>query len=176
MKTNITFICLLPNYSRNVGKMLCDKLDMYFADVEDMLDFELGDMEHILSVLGDKEGKKYLRETEARVIKRIASFENTLVCVDPTKLFSNRNFERLQKTCYMVYLQISPKNLVSQAEESKDIINEKALLTAFSDRDKIYVEKSDILVNCSDLKEKKAVKKVVSAINSFFKKSKKEEK
>ncbi len=176
MKTNITFICLLDGFSKNIGKLLCDKLDMFFVDVEDMIEFELGDTNHILSVLGDKEGKKYMKETEAKVVKRIASFENTLVCIKPSTLFSNRNFDRLNKTSYIVYLQISPKYLKKVADESKDIIDEKMLTLAFTEKDKMYVDSSDMVVNCSTLKEKKALKKLLSTINKFFKKNKKEEK
>ncbi len=176
MKTNITFYCLLEGFSKDIGKMLCDKLDMFFVDVEDMIDFELGDTNHILKVLGDKEGKKYMKETEAKVVKRVASFENTLVCVKPTTLFSNRNYDRLKKTSYLVYLQISPKYLSKIAEESKDIVDEKMLTIAFTEKDKMYVDSADMVVNCSALKEKRAVKKVMSTINKFFKKSKKEEK
>ena len=176
MKTNITFICLLNNFSKHIGKLLCEKLDMFFVDVEDMIDFELGDTNHILSVLGDKEGKKYMKETESKIVKRIASFENTLVCINPTTLFSNRNFEKLKKTSYIVYLQISPKYLSKIADESKDIIDEKMLTVAFTEKDKMFVDNSDMIVNCSTFKEKKAVKKVMSTINKFFKKSKKEEK
>ena len=175
MKTNITFICLLQNYSKNVAKLVCDKLDMYFVDVEDMLEFELGDETHILNMLGNKKGKKYMKETEVKVIKRIASFENTLVCIEPTTLFSNKNFDRLKKTSYIVYLQISPKFLQKRAEDSKDIIDEKLLTIAFTEKDKMYVDNSDIVLNCSTYKEKKAFKKLIAAINSFFKKSKKEE-
>ena len=176
MKTNITFICLLESFSKNIGKLLCEKLEMFFVDVEDMIDFELGDTEHILKVLGSKEGKKYMKDTEAKIVKRIASFENTLLCVKPSTLFSNRNYDRLCKTSYMVYLQISPKYLSKRAEESKDIIDEKMLTVAFTEKDKMYVDSSDMVVNCSTLKEKKAVKKIISTINKFFKKSKKEEK
>ena len=176
MKTNITFICLLPKFSKDVAKLVCDKLDMFFADVEDMIEFELGDINHVLRVLGDKEGKKYLKETEAKVVKRISSFENTLVCIEPTTLFGNRNYERLKKTSYIVYLQISPKYFLKLSEESKDVIDEKLLSVAFTEKDKMYVEKSDMVVNCSTLKEKKAMKKILSTINSFFKKNKKEEK
>ena len=58
MKTNITLISLIPNYSKNVSKLLAERLDMFFGDVEEMLDFELGDVDHILATLGNKDGKK----------------------------------------------------------------------------------------------------------------------
>lgn len=168
MKTNIAFICLLPKYSKNVSKLLGEKLDMYFVDVEDMLEFELGDVEHILSILGSKEGKKYMRECETRVIKNVVSFENTIITVQPMTMFSNRNFNRIRKTSYIVYLQISPKYWKARAEISGDDIDEKMLGLAFTERDKIYVDSSDIVLNCSTFKEKKTVKKLLFSINKFF--------
>jgi len=173
MKTDIAFICLLPNYSKNISKLLGEKLDMFFVNVEEMLEFELGDVEHILSVLGDKDAKKFMRETETKVIKRIASFDNTIISINPMTLFSNRNFDRINKTSYVIYLQISPKYFKARAELSEDDIDEKLLNIAFTERDKIYVDKSDMVVNCSTLKEKKAVKKLLSTINKFFKQNKK---
>jgi len=172
MKTDIAFICLLPNYSKNVSKLLGEKLDMFFVNVEEMLEFDLGDVEHILSVLGSKDGKKYMRETETKVIKNIASFDNTIISINPMTMFSNRNFDRISKTSYIIYLQISPKFFKTRAELSGDDIDEKILNIAFTERDKIYVDSSDIVVNCSTLKEKKAVKKLLSAINKFFKHNK----
>ena len=176
MKTNITFICLLENFSKNIGKLLCEKLDMFFVNVEDMIEFELGDTEHILDVLGNREGKRYMKDIETKVVKRIASFENTLVCARPATLFGNKNYDRFKKTSYFVYLQISPKYLSKVAEETKDIIDEKMLTVAFTEKDKMFVDSADMVVNCSTLKEKRAVKKIMSTINKFFKKSKKEEK
>ena len=43
-----------------------------------------------------------------------------------------------------------------------------------SPENKAYVEKSDIVLNCSAYKESKAVKKLLKAINKFFKKVTKE--
>ena len=174
MKTNITFICVLQNYSNNVAKLLGEKLDMFYVDVEDMLDFELGDTKHILSVLGAKEGKKYIKQNEVKVIKNIASFENTIISIKPSTLFSNRNLDRIKKSSYIIYLQISPKFISKRATISKDEIDQKLLELAFTDQDKIYVDSSDIVVNCSTFKEKKAVKKILTAINDFFKKQKKD--
>ena len=173
MKTNISLICLLPKYCENVSKMLCEKLDMFFVDVEDMLDFELCDVEHIFDVLGQKDGKKYIKENEAKVVKRICSFENTIINIKPETLFGNRNYDRIKKSSYVIYLQISPKYFSIRCEESKDVVDEKLIGIAFTEKDKLFVEKCDMVVNCSTLKEKKATKKILAEISKFFKKQKK---
>ena len=170
MKTNIALICLLPNYSKNISKLLSDKLDMFYVNVEEMVDFELGDLEHILNTLGERDGRKFIRDSENKIIKNVSNFENTIISINPITMFANRNFDRISKTSYIVYLQIAPKFFKIRAQETADEISESMLNIAFTERDKMYVDRSDIVVNCSSYKTSKAVKKVVSSINSFFKK------
>ena len=91
-------------------------------------------------------------------------------------MFSNKNFDRISKTSYVVYLQIAPKYFRTRAVDCNDEYNETLLNTAFTERDKLYVESSDIVVNCSNYKPQKALKKVLASINTFFKKLAKEKK
>lgn len=176
MKTNLVLICQFPKYNKKISQLLSDKLDMFFVDVEEMLDYELNDIDHILAVLGSKDGKKYIKDQEVKVVKNVSSFEHTLITTTPQFLFANRNATRMEKTCYFVYLQVAPKFFKARAEDCEDEFNESVLSAAFTERDKMYAEKSDIVVNCSSYKPAKAAKKVGSAINSFLKKVVKEDK
>ena len=94
--------------------------------------------------------------------------------MNPTEMFSHDNFEKIVSTSYIVYLQISPKFFEKRCKFSGDYIDEELSSIAFTERDKAYVEKSDIVLNCSAYKESKAVKKLLKAINKFFKKVTKE--
>ncbi len=174
MKTNMAIICLLDNYSKNVSKLLSERLEMYYVNVEEMVQFELGDQQHILKTLGEKEGKKYIEKCEERVVKNVTSFENTIICINPTPMFSNKNFERIIETCYVVYLQISPKFFEQRCKFSGDYIDEELANIAFTDRDKHYVQNSDIVINCSTFKEQKTAKKLLKRVIKFFKKISKE--
>ena len=169
MKTNSALVCLFNNYSRNVSKLLGDKLDMFYVDVEDMLDFELGDIEHIKDVLGDVEGANYINRSREKVIESICGFENTVITMDPSVLFESKTYKKVSNSCYIVYLQISPKYFESRAKSSSDHIPDDLLGIAFSERDKQYVEGSDIVVDCSKLKETKATKKIIGQIKKMFK-------
>lgn len=169
MKTNIALVCLFNNYSRNVSKLLGDKLDMFYVDVEDMLDFELGDIEHVKDVLGDIEGENYINKSRNKVIESVCAFENTIITIDPSVLFEKSTFKKVSSQCYVVYLQISPKYFASRAKSSCDNIPNDILGIAFAERDKQYVEGADIVVDCSKLKESKATKKIVSQIKKLFK-------
>lgn len=176
MKTNLALICLLENYAKNISQILADKLEMFYVDVEDMVQFELGDAEHIVDTLGKTDGEKYINDCENRVVGNVTSFENTIICMNPTTMFSSDNFEKIANTCYIVYLQISPKFFEQRCKYSGDYIDQELNNIAFTDRDKFYVDKSDIVLNCSAYREQKAVKKLMKTINKYFKKMAREQK
>lgn len=176
MKTNLILICQFPKYNKAVAKLLSDKLDMFFVDIDEMIDYELSDLDHIMAVLGSKDGKKYIKEQEVKVVKNIASYENTIITTTPQFLFADKHLSRMEKTCYIIYLQIAPKFFKTRANDCEDCINEALLSTAFTERDKLYTQSSDIVINCSSYKPQKATKKIAGGINSFFKKLAKESK
>ena len=176
MKTNIALICMLDNYNREIASLLSEKLEMFYVDIDEMVEFELGDGEHITATLGDKEGLEYIKKCEDKVVKNVANFENTVICVNPSTMFSNQNFEIISNTSYVIYLQISPKYFEARAKYSADIIDKDLTELNFTDRDKLYVEKSDMVLNCSELREAKAMHKLTKVIKKFFKKLRKEQK
>lgn len=176
MKTNIALICLLDNYSKHVAKLLSEKLEMFYVDVDEMVEFELGDEEHVVKTLGDTAGQKYIQKCEDKVVSNVSTFENTIISLDPTTMFSEDNFKIIFNTSYIIYLQIAPKFFEARAKYSGDTIDKELTDICFTDRDKLYVNKSDIVLNCSAYKEEKTVKKLLKVINKFFKKLSRESK
>lgn len=175
MKTNIALICMLPNYASAVAELLSEKLEMFFVNIDDMVKFELGDFEHISATLGEKEASEFIKKCEDKVVKNVAGFENTIICLSPKTMFSNQNYEVLSATCYVVYLQISPKFFEKRAKFSADVLDKDLVESNFTDKDKLYVEKSEMMLNCSTYRETKAVKKLSKVIKKFFKKRRKAE-
>lgn len=175
MKTNIALICLLGNYASEVAELLSEKLEMFFVNVDEMVELELGDAEHINEALGDQDGTDFIKKCEDKVVKNVAGFENTVICLSPTTMFNNQNYEILSETSYVIYLQIAPKFFEKRAKFSADVIDKDLADVNFTDRDKLYVEKSDMMLNCSTFRENKAVKKLTKVIKKFFKKNRKAE-
>lgn len=176
MKTNIALICLLDNYNKEVANLLSERLEMFCVNIDEMVEFELGDGEHIMATLGDKEGLDYIKKCEDKIVKNVAGFENTVISLNPSTMFGNQNFETITETSYVIYLQIAPKFFEARAKYSGDMLDKDLNEINFTDRDKLYVEKSDMLLNCSTLREQKAMQKLTKVIKKFFKKLKKETK
>lgn len=175
MKTNIALICLLNNYASEVAQLLGDRLEMFFVNVDEMVQFELGDAEHINATLGDHDGAEYIKKCEDKVVKNVAGFENTIICLDPNTLFSDSNYQIIKNTSYIIYLQIAPKFFEKRAKFSADIVDKELAEINFTDCDKLYVQKSDMMLNCSTFRESKAVRKLTKVIKKFFKKTRKDE-
>ena len=91
-------------------------------------------------------------------------------------MFSDDNFKIVSSTSFVIYLQIAPKYFEIRAKFSSDTIDKELNDICFTDRDKLYVDKSDIVLNCSTYKAEKAVKKLLKVINKFFKKLSRESK
>ena len=168
LKNNITIFCVLDNYGTTVAKMLSDKLGMYYADILDMFEYELIDTKHIINSLGEEQGQKYIQDTEHRVIKNVSNFDNTLINIRPDKLFEEDNLASISKHSYIIYAQISPKFFDKRSKRRGGILSDAYKGNAFAQKDKCFVHKSDIVVNCSTLKESKAAKKIMAEITKFF--------
>ena len=151
--------------------MLSEKLEMFYVNVEEMVQFELGDQEHIKDALGADAGDKYIHDCEHKVVKNVTSFENTIIVIEPKNMFDGDNFDKIANTSYIIYLQISPKYFEQRCKYSGDYVDEALSQIDFTEQDKAFVNKSDIVLNCSTFKEQKAVKKLMKAINKFFKKT-----
>lgn len=168
LKNNITIFCVLDNYGTTIAKMLSDKLGMYYADMQDMFEYELIDTKHIINSLGETQGQQYIQDTEHKVIKNVSNFDNTLILIRPDKLFDEANYKSISQHSYIIYIQISPKFFEKRSKRSGDILADAFKGNTFSNKDKCYVHNSDIVVNCSTLKESKATKKILAEITKFF--------
>jgi len=170
VQTNITMFCFLSKYSKNVAKILADKLEMFYVDFDELFEFDLVDSEHILKTLGKRAGTKYMAGIEQKTIRKVNEFENTIITISPQKLFSDKVTAAFKESSFFAYLQMTPSAAEMRAEISGDNVDSALLGIGFSERDKLYVATSDVVVNCSKLKEKRATKKLIKELKSYFKK------
>ena len=101
-KANICLIGLSNQFVDQFGLGLSKKLDMFYANVQKIIEFELLDMHKMEEVCG----KDYLEKKETSIIKRICTYENTILNVEYQLLNSDINFEILKNACIIVYLKI----------------------------------------------------------------------
>jgi len=163
LKTNITL--LLPSnivsYQKKIGKVIADKLGMYFADVNDLLCFELSDLEHVLSV----GGKEYLENQENKIVKQLGDYSNTLISISFDVFIRTKNLEILKNSSIVIYLKLEqPNYLKLLKKEKKDSLEEKVFL----EKDKILQNVADITIHCKNTNKKDILNLILIKLNQFY--------
>ncbi len=169
MKTNITFLSMVNPFGKAVAKQIADKLDLYYADVDDFLAFNLtSSPEEIIKTCG----QEYLDKLEKETVKTVASFENAIICSDIRFFMVADSRHALKDGSMVVYLKVTEtvfdKYISGLKDENKklELTNQKAV---FVDYDKMCSRSADIILELKDLNEKGAYKKALKVINNYFK-------
>ena len=120
----IIIVSLCDKWTRECAKLLAQNLDMIFCDTEELIEYELIDKNALKQIAS----KEYLQESERKVLKHIASFENVVVAISYDYL--SKNIEILNGSSLVVYLSLSkiyikenanPINYVAYESRSSDL-------------------------------------------------------
>ena len=145
----IVIVSLCDSYTKQLGKLLSQNLDMMFCDTKDLIEYELIDRNAIQALCS----KEYLEASERKVIDHIASFVNVVVAISYDYLI--HNVDILKENSLIVYVKVS-KNYV---KENANVIN----FISYDDRTKtlegladltLMLKKQDLDFVCQKLIEK----------------------
>lgn len=142
-KLNICVIGLTRDFTDSVCMNISNKLDLYYANVEKILDFELFDHENIEKLCG----KEYLQREERSIIKRLCTYEDTLINLNYFNINHNDILEYIKEHCLLIYLHITKERGLAEILNSKNSVLDEAL---FIDRDKICAHEADIVIDCKE--------------------------
>ena len=152
IKNGILFICLNQSFGEKVAKAFADSISLHFANCRDLIEYDLFNSGEVLSQCGEE----YYLMREKKVIKMACSYEDTIMFAN-YDIFSH-NKEIFSKCSTLIYLKLSKKLL-----SDDDKINR----LAFDIRDKELEKNTDITVNIKSLKEKNALKEIISVLGGI---------
>lgn len=164
-KANICIIGLSKHFTDDVCKQLSIKMDMFYANVQDILEFELMDMQKVEEVCGID----YLLKEERSIIRRICTYDNTIINVDYSCLNNDSNVEVIRDNCLIIYLRLNEKRF--QKEQDKENINSNIKginKDLFHDRDFICNKIADITVDCENHKDNELIEIIIENILKFY--------
>ena len=145
----IGIVSLCDSYTKQLGKLLSQNLDMMFCDTKDLIEYELIDRNAIQALCS----KEYLEASERKVIDHIASFVNVVVAISYDYLI--HNVDILKENSLIVYVKLSKKYV----KENANVIN----FISYDDRTKtlegladltLMLKKQDLDFVCQKLIEK----------------------
>ncbi|MDD4210851.1 MAG: shikimate kinase [Clostridia bacterium] len=164
MKTNITLLLPLNDYKKQVGKLIANKLNMIYVDVEEFLKFELFDIDKALA-LG---GYAYLQQEEDKLIKRLSTYNNSFITIDFSMFNREKNLAYLKENSLIVYLKFFEKDYIKLLKKEKTGAQFELDKKLFEKRDELMTEYSDLVVSLINTNKKDVLKAFLSAVNNYY--------
>lgn len=163
MKKNITILCLVDNFKKNVAKSLADELEMIFADVEQILEYNLINTDMI-----QKAGQQYFDQEEQSTLKHIASYHNTIISLQFSTFNKYNNMDILKENSLIIYLALNYSDFESLNAQENNRTLSKINHLMFDDRDKLMRKKADIVVDIKNLDVTLCTNQIILAIDKYF--------
>lgn len=167
MKSNITILALNKKLTNKIAKNLSTKLDMFFVDANELVKYDLLDINKVIKVAGID----YYNKAETKIIKSISCYENVIITIDNDTLFNNNNFELLKQSSLFIYIKINYLDFVSLLKKSKNKNNKYEIMIdkkVYHERDMILTKLSDITVRINN-NTKDIEGKIINKIKKFYK-------
>ena len=160
MKNNIAILCLSDKYSKYLGKTLADNLDMFFADINDILQYNMIDQNML-----ETAGKEYFDKQKEKVIASVCEFENSAICGSFDIMINY--VKELKNNCLLVYLSIK-KEMLKEFENKDELSNDLIKNLVFEQEDEICKQSADIVI---EITEDKAVnlENIKNSILNYYK-------
>ena len=164
-KANICLIGLSNQFIDKYALELSKKLDMFYANAEKIIQFELFDMNRMEEICG----KEYLEKKESSVLKHICTYENTLINVDYKLLNNDTNYKNIKESCLIIYLRINLDRYIKEIEKDNYSDSAKNLnIDLFKDRDFICCKKADMVVQCENLQGEHLVDTILQTLLDYY--------
>lgn len=161
---NLCVVGLANNFTDNLCKKLSIYLDMYYANVQKILDYELQveDMEKIC-------GKDYLVKKQKSVIKRICEYEDSIINIEYS-LLNDQDICAIIKNCSLIiYVNIDKDTYLKDLETDNINSNLKIVCNdLFEDRCMILKNIADITIDYN-LDEEKFLEEFATKLMNYFK-------
>jgi shikimate kinase len=148
-KNNIYIIGFMGAGKSTVGKILAQKLNYDFVDLDSDIEREQGTR---ISEIFEKQGEKYFRDAETEILRKISEHSNQIISTGGGIVIKDENWEIMKNSGTTVYLKASIETLFGRVKHktTRPLLNvenpfEKAR-ELFSSRESLY-EKSDIVLD-----------------------------
>ena len=164
-KTNVCVVGLSKQFTDNLCQELANKLDMFYANINKLFEYELTDLSKVEELCGIE----FLIKEEVSIIKRTCTYDNTLICIEYPLLNNNEILKIVKDNCLLIYLGTTQENFnneLDRIEENNSIkIIEK---DAFEDRDFLCRKMADLVVDCEDLQMDLLINRIVEKIVEYY--------
>ena len=167
MKTNIILIGWDENITKMVAKRLALSLELYYADVEDLIEYYLTNSEEEIERTC---GKEYLDELKSNIMNEISNYENSIIYL-PLHIYVNQNnYEKLKTHGVVVFMDIKDKLVSSVYKDNVSMSDAEKRIEGLTLANRIAVcrDTCDVDVIVNKRKEDTAYKRIKKGIKKYY--------
>ena len=166
-KINITLCGMMGSGKTSIGKILANKLNYNFIDVDKMIEKVA---KKSINKIFEDEGEVYFRALEEKITINILSNKKTIVSLGGGAIVNNNIRNSIKKNSYNIYLKVSIDDLKKRLQNSKTrpLINKEnlnnKLINLLDSREKFYLKADLIIENQNTILEttEKIIKKIIN--------------
>ena len=170
IKDSIALIGFMATGKSTVGKALKEYLGIDYKFIEtDQLIIEMAgkSIQNIFS----EDGEEKFREYEIEACKKAANFKKAVISCGGGIVLNKANIENLKKTCHIVLLTASPKEIYNRVmkdgKETRPVIDKedpmKEIESALKQREPYYNITAEIAINTTDKTIDEIVGEIIKA-------------
>ena len=148
-KLNITLCGMMGSGKTAIGRILANKLDYNFIDVDKMIEIEA---KKTIKKIFDEDGEEYFRDLEEKITINILKHKETIVSLGGGAIINNNIRNSIKKNSFNIYLKVNVGILTRRLRSSKTrpLIYKKnikkELINLVNNREKFY-RKADLIIN-----------------------------
>ena len=147
-KFNISLCGMMGSGKSAIGKILANKLDYNFIDVDKMIEINAG---KTIKKIFEEDGEQYFRDLEEKKTINILELKETIVSLGGGAIINKNIRGSIKKNSYNIYLNVNIDILTKRLQNSKTrpLIYKKnlkkELINLIGIREKFY-RKADLIV------------------------------
>ena len=147
-KLNISLCGMMGSGKSTIGRILANKLDYNFIDVDKMIEI---DARKTIKKIFEEDGEKYFRDLEEKITINILEHKETIVSLGGGAIINEKIRTSIKKNSYNIYLNVDVDILTKRLQNSKTrpLLYKKNLKTELvnliSIREKFY-QKADLII------------------------------
>ncbi len=165
---NIVLTGMMGTGKSAIGKALSRKLNMNFIDTDAMIEKDVG---YSIPVIFKKDGEKYFRDVESKIIKCVSMLDNHVIATGGGVVLKKENMDELSKNGIIICLTSSAQAILERTRgiKSRPLLDKpKDVLSCINEllaKRAPFYAKANFTVNTSELDLDSVVNTIIKYLN-----------
>ena len=165
MKKNICITGLLSGYSEHIAELLAKDLDVFFADVLKMVQFDIVDVSNTIELCG----VDYYKELISKKLRELSKFDDVIIFCQYYYLQYSTCKKMFRKNLITVYLDLDEQDFNKKIQKEKlTQLEAKLEKGAYKVRNKFFAKNCDIVIKCSQKDDIEVVELIKNALLLYY--------